>query len=147
MKRDVAEMVTEAALVVARGGDYAAVVLADNKPLIRWWEKNVGSLHPNVIAHHMTIVFQPSETVLESVAIGEHVDLNVIGYGHDDKCQAVVVKGYPSKNKVAHITVATNGVGAVYSNKLLAKGWEKVEGPKLQGRIGYDNGDGKMKYG
>ena len=97
-------------------------------------------MYPNVYAEHMTIVFKPSEAEdkLMMAEIGMPVDLQIIGYAADDNAEAAVVTGHARLNPgVPHITISTaNGVGPVHSNKLLAKGWHRVDGPTITGVVG-----------
>lgn len=97
-------------------------------------------MHPNVYADHMTIAFRPSEQEdkLLMSELGMPVTLQVIGYAADENGEAVVVSGKPRLNPgIPHITISTaNGVGPVYSNKLLAGDWDRVDGPALTGVVG-----------
>lgn len=90
------------------------------------------AVHPNVFAEHMTIVFNPSESANETLMeeCGVSVNLEVIGYGADNKGQAVVVKSDTISRiggGIAHITISCiNGTRPVYSNILLQKHWDSV---------------------
>lgn len=124
----------------ARGAPYAAVFL--NRPsqrrLLAWWEHTVGvPLLGDIKADHMTIRFKPSEAEIKKIPVGTGATIRVVGYAADEKGQAVLVSSStPSWNKHPHVTVAVApGVGAVYSNELLARGYTKLAGPYLTGII------------
>jgi hypothetical protein len=98
-------------------------------------------VHPNVYGHHMTMAFKPSNAALERYEpmLGERLQLRVVGYAEDESGQAVVVDGL-SENLKPHITVSTaDGVGPVYSNKLLEHGYEPVDGPELEALVEIEN--------
>jgi len=119
---------------------YSGVFLSDSQALLRWWTKNVGPLHPTVKAHHMTIKFGPTDKEIMDLPVGASIALKVVGYGADEHGQAVVVqpRGIQRQDKgVAHITVAVNGVSPAYSNKLLGRGYTKINGPVLRGQVGF----------
>lgn len=86
--------------------------------------------------HHMTIQFG-----VQSIGqdVGTEVELKVIGYARDNKGEAVVVQGVPRVDgKVPHVTLSVApGVKPVYSNDLLTRGWNPVDGPLLKGTIAY----------
>lgn len=143
----------------------------DTRDLLNWFQDQAG-LDPEamgwkVAAHHMTIEFYDKkekkalkrEGKAESniVAplkdlIGKPVILDIVGYAKDEKGMAVLVepKGPLArlvKNADPHITIATNGVGAKYSNELLAKGEIIPARGSLQARIGWrDARSGKDMY-
>ena len=79
-----------------------------------------------VRAHHMTVKFSPRQSDIEAIAsmLGKEVELEAVGWAHDDYGIAVVVKpkgSFPLGNDVPHVTVAhSKEVGAVYSNTLLS---------------------------
>jgi hypothetical protein len=128
--------------IAPKKGGYAAVVLDDGsrRQLLYWWEKHVGTpLHSNVLAHHMTLKFNPSADDLSIIPLGEQVVLRVTGWAADDKSQVVRVKAAAkSANAVPHVTVAiAPGVKPVYSNELLQKQVTSVHGPDLTGTIAY----------
>jgi len=88
--------------------EYSAVVLDDEsrneliislKPLIpdNW----------KVIAHHMTInLGSLNSDFVED--INKEVKITAYEYAIDDKVMAVKVKGYPTLNKIPHVTIAVN---------------------------------------
>ena len=85
--------------------------------------------HPGVKADHMTVAFRPSESMLSSFEVGKKVTLHVVGYAEDSRGQAVVVAGFPSSNEIPHITISVaDGTKPVYSNKLLADGYDSLDG-------------------
>jgi len=93
------------------------------------------ALHGDVRADHMTVWYDPPEDILERLRplVGKKVRLKVVGYAQDDRGQAVVVQTrLPIKNPIPHVTISvSSGTKAVYSNDLLARGYEKVVGPTL----------------
>jgi hypothetical protein len=128
--------------IAPKKGGYAAVVLDDGsrRQLLYWWENHIGTpLHSNVLAHHMTLKFNPSADDLSILPLGEQVVLRVTGWAADDKSQVVRVKAAAkSANAVPHVTVAiAPGVKPVYSNELLQKQVTSVHGPDLTGTIAY----------
>ena len=114
-----------------------------SKMLDDWWSSKVkkGFLE-NHFKHHMTIKFKPSEEEVVSLSIGEDIKLKIIGYASDENGQAVVVSGASSSNDAPHITVSTSkGTSPSYSNELLSKGIIEVDGPELDARIGFWDGN------
>jgi hypothetical protein len=106
--------------------------------LLAWWNQAVGiPVLGQKWADHMTILFAPTDEELAVFPIGNVVTMRVVGWAADDKGQAVVVQpDLATEKEHPHITVATApGVGAVYSNELLARGFTPVDGPVLQGKI------------
>ncbi|KKM60735.1 hypothetical protein LCGC14_1538820 [marine sediment metagenome] len=100
------------------------------------------AVHPNIFAEHMTIVFNPSESVDEAVMqkCGTDVNLEIVGHSTDDKGQAVVVRSDAVSRiggGIAHITIScANGTRPVYSNILLQKHWDSVsQSVNLSGTI------------
>jgi len=89
---------------------YSAVVLDDKSrtALIQQF----ASMLPEgwkTIAHHMTIVF--GKGIEDKTELGKEVVLNVVALGASDKALAVRVSGYPTTNKIPHVTVAVNDAG------------------------------------
>lgn len=86
---------------------YSAVVL-DNESK----DKLVNALSKKlpegwtVFAHHMTISF--GKGLDDKSEIGKSVTLVVTELGLSDKAMAVKVEGYPTNNKIPHVTVAVN---------------------------------------
>jgi hypothetical protein len=142
---------------------FSQAVLDTPRDLLNWFQDQTG-LNPEssgwkVAAHHMTIEFYDkkdkkklkSEGKSESNLLapleglmGRSVILDIVGYAHDDKGMAVLVepKGPLArlvKNVNPHITVATKGVGAKYSNELLEKGEIIPARGSLQARVGWKN--------
>jgi len=98
---------------------YSAVVLDEKSrnKLIKTFKADIPEgWEP--IAHHMTIVF--GKPVPQKEDIGKEVQLKVIKLGKSDMAVAVQVEGYPSNNKIPHITLAVNPDGgkAVMSNDI-----------------------------
>jgi hypothetical protein len=121
--------------------EYTGVFLdeASKKRLVEWWQKHTDTkLLGTVHADHMTLKYKPTSEEVEKTPMGKRVMLKVIGWAADEKGQAVLVqsKGAPSANMHPHVTMSTaSGVGAVYSNELLAKGSNRVSGPTLVGVV------------
>ena len=102
--------------------NYSAVVLTDDSKEILL--SKVTPLHPDVIAHHMTINLGELSPENKKF-IGKEVKLRVINSASDDKVQAVGVEQIgeqpKSKNSFPHITISVNreAKGTPYmSNKL-----------------------------
>ena len=120
--------------------------------LLEQWHLQTGeTFHPNLLAHHCTLIFKPTDAevcmarILDAeVKSLERTQLRsktfepaayrmtVNGYAADRYCQAFAVDlspygiaGFPKKictNAIPHITVATyGGKPPVYSNELLAR--------------------------
>jgi len=117
---------------------YSAVVLDDksrSKLLAAFGDKIPEEW--KTIAHHMTIAFAKGvEAVDRADDINKTVDIKVIKLGVSDKAIAVQVEGYPTLNKIPHITLAVNdkeGGSAVMSNDI--KDWKKVPTLVLKGKV------------
>lgn len=112
-------------------GTYVAAVLTDRARAKLL--KLVPPMHSVVVAHHMTIAYNPTrELFWEKYArrIGEKVSLQIVGKSNDDRIQAVVVAGQKpdSENPIKHITISTApGIDQVLSNELLKAGWKEFE--------------------
>ena len=138
------------------GGDaisaptYTAAILEDSGDALSFWESTVKEpLLSKSYAHHMTIDFKPTDEQFSDTPIGEEAELKVVGYASDSKVQVLVVKpvGVNSSNTVAHITIATDGTTSpAYSNKLLEKGYTKVDGPTLTAQVGYVDNAGSDHF-
>jgi hypothetical protein len=127
---------------------YCSIVLDQDshRKLLHWWENEIGALLPISVAHHMTIVFRPSETELAEIPFGKHVRLVINGWAEDDKIQAVrVISSIPllagngsGKGKIPHITVATApGAFAARSNDVIGHAVSK-RGPELSGIVSFE---------
>ena len=97
----------------------------------------VPPIHNKIYAEHQTVIFSPSEKdnfKLDSV-LGKEIKLRVIGEAHDQKGQAVVVEGFGRLDGgIEHVTIScAKGTNPVYSNKLLAGGYTKIEPFELSG--------------
>lgn len=124
---------------------YTGVFLDEGarRKLRAWWEREVGPVLNKEFMHHMTLAFKPDPASIYDLPLGEEVQLQVVGIAEDSKGQAVAVQTsrVRSKNKVPHITVATDGATKpYYSNKLLGVSLESVRGPTIKGRVGYFDG-------
>jgi len=107
---------------------YSAVVLDEksHSKLLGF----AGSYIPNgweTIAHHMTINNGEIKPQYEKY-LGMTVILKVVGIGFSDKAIAVKVDGFPTENKIPHITVAVNrkaGGKPVMSNQIT--NWQPIQ--------------------
>ncbi len=127
-------------LEATEGKPYAALFLDEPSQhrLLSWWKREVGvPLHGDVKAHHMTLKFDPSPAEAAEVPVGTRASAEVVGYAADEKAQAVLVRSsVRSSNQHPHVTVAVApGVGAVYSNTLLAQNVTPIKGPRLTGVV------------
>jgi hypothetical protein len=100
------------------------------------------AIHKDLRADHMTVWYDPPDHILEQLEplIGKKVRLKVVGYAEDDKGQAVAIDTrLPTKGRIPHVTVSVGGgVKAVYSNNLLANGYQRVVGPTLDAVLTID---------
>jgi hypothetical protein len=92
---------------------------------------HIKPIHPEVIAHHMTIKLGPLDGADRNF-IGQKVKLKVVSYASDDKVDAVGVEQIgnqpESHNKIPHITLSVNrssGGKPFHSNKLTK--WEPLD--------------------
>lgn len=84
---------------------------------------------------HVTLAFRPGKFPDN---LGKEVSLMVYGYANDENADAVSVKLFDtnSNNTIPHITLSVrDGVKPVYSNELLAKGYEAIEPFNLTGKV------------
>jgi hypothetical protein len=100
---------------------YSAVVLdeASKQRLIKVFKSMIPEGW-DIIAHHMTLNMGTIDPRYAQ-DLGKAVELTVIEYAIDNLVMAVGVKGYPTNNKKAHITIAVNrneGGKPVMSNNL-----------------------------
>jgi hypothetical protein len=104
--------------------------------------------HPKALAHHMTIAFKPTEDEVSGLPLGQLIKLRVVGYAEDEFGQAVAVDpmGVLSKNAVPHITISVDKKSPVYSNELLARGYESVIPFEIYARVGLFMDDGQIRY-
>ena len=126
---------------------YTAIFLDDPDSLKRWWVDTTGiPLLPKHYSHHMTIKFKPEAQEVVNLPIGKPVLLRIVGWAADAKGQAVEVESsVGSTNRIAHITVATDGTSPVYSNTLLAEGVTPANGV-LEGSVGYQSTKGREVF-
>lgn len=132
---------------LAARGDviYTAVFLTESskQTLRRWWTRELGlPLLDEKFMHHMTIEFRPSPDDAFALDLGQQTTLEIMGYGADDRGQAVAVRSdVESTNDIPHITVSTaSGTSPVYSNNLLSRQKTNKRGPVLVGKVGYYDG-------
>lgn len=126
---------------------YASVVLDDNsrKELL----KSVTKFIPEgwkVIGHHMTIYYGKEsiiknevpeliDKVTQDIKNNVTAEIKVIGIGMSDDAIAVQVEGYPSKNKIPHITIAIPQDGKPYNSNLITD-WRAIdEDLNLSGKV------------
>ena len=128
---------------------YTAVVL-DEKSQLKlqsWAEKNVkvnqvrlpalvAHAGWRLICHHMTVKFGGTPEYVKQY-LDTDQSLEATHVGISDKVVAVRVSGFPSENKVPHVTVAVNVRGGgkpVMSNDIVE--WVPIETPiKLKGIV------------
>jgi len=87
-------------------------------------KNKIAPKHAQVFYHHMTIAYNPDEETLNKYKdlIGTEIELQVFGYCHDARGQAVMVDTDKSENKYPHITLScAEGESAVYRNTLIEK--------------------------
>jgi len=88
------------------------------------------------IAHHMTINMGEIDPEYEKY-LGMKVPLRVKTIGMNDKVIAVGVEGFPTKNKIPHITIAVNrqeGGKPFMSNKI--EDWRPIQfSAELEGTV------------
>jgi hypothetical protein len=84
-------------------------------------------------AHHMTIAL--GKAVEDEDLLGSIQTLIVTQIGKSDMAIAVRVEGFPSKNKIPHITLAVNPDGGkpFMSNKI--EEWEDIEPFEITGEV------------
>ena len=85
------------------------------------------------LVHHLTIAFKPSQEEVENMPLGKPVKMKIIGYGQDEKAQAVFVQlesGIRSNNAKPHITMAISPSGAERQQRpRCCRGcWATIEG-------------------
>ena len=107
---------------------YTAVVLTSEsqKLLLNIFEGDIVDGW-KTYAHHMTITFgKPLSVVNAEDKVGEEVSLFVDAIGVSTDAVAVRVDGFPSTNKIKHITLAVPPGGSpVNSNKI--ENWEPLD--------------------
>jgi len=126
---------------------YSAVVLDEKSQLAlsAWADKNIKINNIRLpilvdqngwrmICHHMTIQFPGIPDYIKQYLDTEQT-LEVTHVGIDDNAVAVRVVGFPSVNKIPHITVAVSPKGKpAMSNDI--KNWKVVtNGPSLKGTV------------
>jgi len=119
---------------------YIGLVLdkASLSRLLAWWETTVGEdLLGKYAAHHVTIQFKPTADQVANAGVGTRHQVRVVGWGSDEKAQAVVVSGIEvAQGQIAHVTLAVApGVPPAYSKELLRGGLTREHGPTLTGTV------------
>jgi hypothetical protein len=119
-------------LIVEQEKRWSAVVLDDESKnqLISTYKSQIPQGW-EIICHHMTINFRGL-----SNEEGKSVTLKVVAIGKSDKAIAVKVEGFPTTNKIPHITVAIdrNG-GAKPKDSNDIQNWEPINGITLNGVV------------
>ena len=117
---------------------YSAVVLDEESRREVLKPANYNYVEPpdgwQVFAHHMTIVF--GKGVPNKEDLGKKVILTATHIGVSDMAIAVRVEGYPSANKIPHITLFVNkeaGGKPVMSNDITK--WQNIKPFKLSGVV------------
>ena len=84
-------------------------------------------------AHHMTIAL--GKAIEDENLLGSSQTLIVTQIGKSDMVIAVRVEGFPSKNKIPHVTLAVNPEGGkpFMSNKI--EEWKDIEPFEITGRV------------
>ncbi len=84
-------------------------------------------------AHHMTIAL--GKAIEDENLLGSSQTLIVTQIGKSDMVMAVRVEGFPSKNKIPHITLAVNPEGGkpFMSNKI--EEWNDIEPFEITGEV------------
>jgi hypothetical protein len=84
-------------------------------------------------AHHMTIAL--GKAVEDENLLGSIQTLIVTQIGKSDMVMAVRVEGFPSKNKIPHVTLAVNPEGGkpFMSNKI--EEWKDIEPFEITGEV------------
>ncbi len=124
---------------MAKAIEYTAVKLDDDS------HKALAQLAPQgwkVFAHHMTIIpptLQQTEPRYNypKYPIGSEITFEAVAMAKNDKVIAVQIKtDVPTKNKIPHITIATNNGGkAMESNDFSKKDFKRMKPIKLKGTI------------
>lgn len=116
---------------------YSAVVLDEKSrsKLLNFLSSEIPE-NWETIAHHMTINLGEIKPDFEKY-LGMRVELSVIDLGISDKAIAVKVEGFPTVNKIPHITIAVNrkeGGKPYMSNKITD--WKPIKfNSKLTGKV------------
>jgi hypothetical protein len=84
-------------------------------------------------AHHMTIAL--GKAIEDEKLLGSSQILTVTQIGKSDMVIAVRVEGFPSKNKIPHVTLAVNPEGGkpFMSNKI--EEWKDIEPFEITGEV------------
>lgn len=88
-------------------------------------KEKISPKHAKVFYHHVTLAFNPGQEIFEKYKdlIGKEIDLQVFGYCHDDRGQAVLVDlDVPVEKQIPHITLSCNQeTKPFYSESLVQK--------------------------
>lgn len=124
---------------MAKAIEYTAIKLDDDS------HKALAQLAPQdwkVFAHHMTIIpptLQQTEPRYNysKYPIGSEITFEAVAMAKNDKVIAVQIKtDVPTKNKIPHVTIATNNGGkAMDSNNFGEEDFKPMKPIKLKGTI------------
>ena len=93
--------------------------------------------HNKIKNDHVTLCLGGGGEGVEDL-LGTKIRMKVIGYAEDEEGQAVVVS-LPFANKdsrTPHVTIShSDKVDSKYANKLLRKGWDRIQGPSISGVV------------
>jgi hypothetical protein len=132
-------------LLIAKGkgdGSFLAIVLdgPSRTKLIDWWEDATRiPLLQKTLAHHVTLVFQPSPEQVAATPLGQRVSFTANGWAADSKAQVARVDiPLQSVNTIPHVTLSVAaGVLPAYSKDLLAREVTSAPRLRLTGTIEY----------
>lgn len=120
---------------------YAGLFLDDTTKaqLERWWGQQEGTepLFDKKLIHHLTLAFKPTQEDVESLPLGKSIKMRIVGYGQDDKAQAIFVEidGLRSNNAKPHVTMAISPSGAAKNSNDLTV--IPLRGITFEGTVGY----------
>ena len=107
--------------------------------LMRWWDQQAETeeLFDKKLIHHITLAFKPTQEEVEALPLGKPIKMRIVGYGQDDKAQAIFVEidGLRSKNKKPHVTMAISSTGAAKNSNDLDV--IPLSGVAFEGVVGY----------
>jgi tRNA nucleotidyltransferase/poly(A) polymerase len=82
--------------------------------------------------HHMTVSL--GKSIPNQADLGKEVTLTVTAFGQSDDAVAVAVSGYPSRNKIPHITLAIPPGGKPFNSNKITD-WQPIEPFEIQGLL------------
>ncbi len=99
----------------------AANLTPDSVKLLK---EKIPPKYGRIFYHHMTIAFNPSQVTFDKYKelLGKEIELQVIGYSHDDRAQVVLIDSELSENEHPHITLSCDEyTKPTYSKELLKR--------------------------